>query len=178
MIQGKWFSSICAAGLALAAISPALADDDCENGGPKSATSCPAGSFRFLLMDQIKTDPVCEEKSSCVALEAGIGPSPSFITCEAKGDAFSCSAWPQGDMKYSWVLGEGLDPLRGNQSGDAVQSMRCAADKGSTLMSVTVTAPNGLSETVFSQVVCGSQGVGEDGGEGAHLSVQKNIASR
>jgi hypothetical protein len=129
-------------------------------------------------MDQAKDGEDCMEKSSCVALDAGIGPSPSFITCEAKGDVFNCSAWPQGDMKYSWVLGEGLDAMRGSHAGDAVQSIRCAAGQGSTLMSVTVTAPNGLRETVFSQVRCGSQGVGKGVAEGAAPLVQKNIAVR
>lgn len=176
MSQAKWVSLICAASLALVATMPASAEEPCESGGTKSL--CPAGSFRFLLMDQTKTDPYCEEKSSCVALDAGIGPSPSFITCEAKGKAFECSAWPQGDMKYSWVLGEGLDPLRGSRAGQAIQTMRCSAQKGSTLMSVTVTAPNGLSETVFSQVLCGSKGAAALDEDGEAVVVQKNIALR
>jgi hypothetical protein len=175
MIQAKWVSLICAASLALVAILPAKAEEVCGEEDGKSM--CPAGSFRFLLMDQAKSES-CEEKSSCVALDAGIGPSPSFITCEAKGKAFECSAWPKGDMKYSWVLGEGLDPLVGGHAGRAVQSMRCSAEKGSTLMSVTVTAPNGLSETVFSQVLCGSQGSEGGAGEGLDGTVQKNIALR
>ncbi len=178
MFQAKWVSLICAAAVALAATSPSWADDTCEDGGPKSRSSCPAGSFRFLLMDQAKDGEDCMEKSSCVALDAGIGPSPSFITCEANGDAFRCAAWPQGDMKYSWVLGEGLDAMRGSHAGDAVQSIRCAAGKGSTLMSVTVTAPNGLRETVFSQVLCGSSGTGKGANDVAGAGVQKNNALR
>lgn len=176
MIQAKWVFLFCAAGLALAATLPAKAEDICGEGDGKSM--CPSGSFRFQLMDQAKNDPSCEEKRlSCVALDAGIGPSPSFITCEATGDAFACSAWPQGDMKYSWVLGEGLDPLDGSPVS-AVQSMRCSADKGSTLMSVTVTAPNGLSETVFSQVFCGWRSPAGAAEAAPVVSIQKTIALR
>jgi hypothetical protein len=142
-----------AAVVLLQSATPAWGSDECEEGGPKR--SCPAGSYAFRLMDQVKNGEECEEKSSCVPLAAGIGPAPSFITCEpGKGGVVSCEAWPQGDMTYDWVLGDGLVPLRGSAKPGAVQSMRCAAGKGSTLMSVTVTAPNGLSETVFSQLRC------------------------
>lgn len=120
---------------------------------PEKSGACPAGSFALKLMDDEGLKNACDDKSHCIPLDAGIGPAPSFITCERQGGGFQCQAWPQGEMKYDWVLGEGLE-VKGTRKGSSNQKFACSKAGGSTLMSVTVTAPNGLSETVFSQVSC------------------------
>jgi hypothetical protein len=142
--------TLAAGGLVLGAEAQGSPDCGDEN-GPKAA--CPAGSFAFVLKDGSGETGICEDKSRCIPLDAGIGPAPSFITCERQGGGFQCQAWPQGEMKYDWVLGEGLE-AKGTRKGSSNQKLACSKAGGSTLMSVTVTAPNGLSETVFSQVSC------------------------
>jgi len=147
----------------MTAAGTATAESSCGDDGFKR--SCLAGSFQMNLMPQAKSENACGDKSACIPLDAGIGPAPAFITCEAEKGGYTCEAWPKGDLKYSWVLDEGLEQRQAGAKAEGSMRLQCSGEGGSSLMSVRVTAPNGLSETVFSQVQCGRAAANEAAGK-------------
>ena len=140
-------------GLAIAAIAPSAARaESCQEPGPLGV--CPAETFKFSYMDGEGPMSGCEVRAVCVDDDADIGPTPVFIVCEPLAAGFLCEAWPQGDMDYDWVLGGGIEALDEPFSGGPVRELGCLGGTGRNVVSVTVTAPNGLSDTAFTQIPC------------------------
>ena len=135
--------------------SAAAEADDCQEPGPDGA--CPVGTFELRYMDGSGPLGVCSVRNTCVDVESKLGPSPAFISCsetDPQVPTFTCEAWPQGDLSYTWVLDAGVVALDTPFAGGPERLVGCAGGTGRRVVSVTVTSPNGYSDTAFSQIPC------------------------
>lgn len=128
---------------------------------PLSPGQCPPEFYAMIYHDgagQPMGDPTfCNnlEGKFCLHEAADIPPAPAWINCVHTGpQALSCSAYPQGDMKFDWSSSGQVDIEPGLDSSDPTVTVHCMEKIASGILSVTITAPNGYSETVFQGVAC------------------------
>ena len=129
--------------------------DECQEPGPDGV--CPVETFELVYSDGLGPLSGCSVRHTCVNDDSKLGPTPVFIVCSptgAYGGRFLCEAWPQGDMSYSWVLDTGVQAMDEPFGGGPVRDLRCASGGGGRVVSVTVTAPGGASDTGFTQLPC------------------------
>ncbi len=92
----------------------------------------------------------------CLLKSLAVPPAPAWIHCQSlSAYQVSCSVWPRGDMTYNWATSGGLQ-VSGDSWGGDTRTVNCNDAFGSGIVSVQIFTTQGMSETVFSGVQCGS----------------------
>ena len=128
---------------------------------PLGAGDCPPDFYAMIYHDgdgQPMGDPTfCHSLQGkfCLHESADVPPAPAWINCVHTGpQELSCSAFPQGDMKFDWSssgqieIGPLLDP------STPTVTVHCLEPVASGIVSVSITAPNAYTETIFQGVAC------------------------
>lgn len=113
-----------------------------NNSGPEEYCNRVDGKY-CLLREEYMPEP--------------IPPAPAWVHCNTV-DAYTqqCTAWPQGDLHFRWAVSWELETEHWSGWSGPSQKVFCRESHGSGTVSVTITTPDGLSDTVFHGVSCGS----------------------
>lgn len=91
----------------------------------------------------------------CLLKSAAVPPTPAWIHCQSTSAyTTTCSAWPRGDMQYDWASSWGIT-VPEDSSGHTITAS-CLNPGGNGTVSVEITTSQGLKETVFAGVQCGT----------------------
>lgn len=126
--------------------------------------SCPVTRYKAFYHDGSGPQQICPFGAICLlqyfksSSVPAVAPEPALVLCsQLSPNSHWCQAWPHGDVSYTWAVGSGLTPQYPSHVSVAEQELICIWSGGSHLVSVTVTAPNGLTATGYASVRCGGE---------------------
>lgn len=137
--------------------SDELGEPICEFPPPNDI--CPIDRFEMSYPNGSGPPDYCLEEvgRKCIKRGLMIAPVPSWIHCRSLSTtSVSCTVWPHGDLHYDWAVSSGLQTANPPSWSGASQQVFCNSSLGSGMVSVTVTTPDNVSDTVFTSVSCGT----------------------